>query len=159
MKKVYIALLAIFLCGAAIVAYVYFAGADKRAVAKTMENVRAGVKNSDSNLVLAQVSRDYNYDGYSYAALQVAVPAAFLHMKPSEVTFSNMEITVDGKKAHVKFHFSVKHSVKEVMSVTLEAEITTSGDAEVNLVKESDGWKIIEATARDVSGEKITLRF
>ena len=159
MKKIYIALLAIFLCGAAIVVYVYFAGADKRAVAKTMENVRVGVKNSDSNLVLAQVSKDYNYDGYSYAALQVAVPAAFLHMKPSEVTFSNMEITGDGKKAHVKFHFSVKHSVKEVMGVTIEAEIVTAGDAEVNLVKEADGWKIIEATARDTSGEKITLRF
>jgi len=159
MKKIYIALLAIFLCGAAIVAYVYFAGADKRAVAKTMENVRAGVKNSDSNLILAQVSKDYNYDGYSYAALQVAIPSVFLHMKPSEVTFSDMEITVDGKKAHAKFHFSIKHSVKEVMGVTLEAEITTAGDAEVNLVKESDGWKIIEASARDMTGSKLTLRF
>jgi len=159
MKKIYIALLAIFLCGAAIVVYVYLAGADKRAVAKTMENVRTGVKNSDSNLVLAQVSKDYNYDGYSYAALQVAIPSVFLHMKPSEVTFSDMEITVDGKKAHAKFHFSIKHSVKEVMGVTLEAEITTAGDAEVNLVKESDGWKIIEASARDMTGSKLTLRF
>jgi hypothetical protein len=156
-KKISIALIVIFLCGAAIVVYVYFAGADKRAVEKTLENLRTGVKDSNPDLVLAQISMDYNCDGYSYEILKFTIPVILKKTKTLEITFTNMEITVDGKKAHATFHFSVKHSIKEVMGVTVEAEIITAGDADVNLVKESGGWKIIEASARDNRGEKITL--
>lgn len=158
MKKIVIALVIIFLCGAAIVAYVWFAGADRRAIEKTLENARVAIKNSDSDLLLAQVSKNYNYDGYSYEILKVLIPTMLKTMNVDEITFTNLKITVEGKKAHATFHFTITHSIKEVMGITVEAEIVTAGNAEVNFAKEADGWKIIEASASDNAGEKMRLR-
>jgi hypothetical protein len=158
MQKIWIALVLIFLCGAAIVAYVWFAGADKRAVGQTLENARIGVKNSDPDLLLAQVSKDYNYDGHSYEILKVLIPTMLKTMNVDEITFTNITIVVEGKKAHATFHFTITHSLKEVLGVTVAAEIVTAGNAEVNFAKEADGWKIIEAGASDNAGEKMKLR-
>ncbi len=148
-QKLSAALVLIFLCGIGVVAYVYIAGADRRAIEKTLENVRTGVKNADSNLVLAQVSKDYNYDGYSYAILQITVPVVLKNYTATDVTFSNMEIKIDGTKARATFHFVIKRHVQEVLGVTVDADIITSGDAEVTLAKESGKWKITEVRAHD----------
>jgi hypothetical protein len=157
MKKIYIALVVIFLCGIAVVVYVYLAGADRRAIEKTLDNARAGVNNSDPNLVLAQVSRDYDYDGYSYTVLSAALPPVLKSGLAPEVTFSNMEITIDGNKAHAKFHFSMQHSLKKVLGESIQWEMVTSGDADITLAKEADGWKITEASIRDENGNKVRL--
>jgi len=158
-KKIAIALIAVFACGAAIVVYAYFAGADKRAIEKTIENVRTGVRNADPNLVLAQISSNYNYDGYDYKMLETSVPQVLKRYTALDINLSNMEIRIeDGhKQAHATFHFVIMLSVRQVMGVTIEGEIALSGDADLTLAKESGEWKITEVSARDKSGMKIRL--
>lgn len=153
-KRVTVALTIIFLCAAGIVAYIYFAGADKRAIEANLENVRKGIQNSDADLVMAQVSQHYNHDGYSRAILDTALPIFLKRVKVDSLSFSKMEIKIDKDNAKATFRFSSRLT-SEFFGV--QASTALNGNAEVTLAKENDEWKITGFDATEDSGEKLNL--